>query len=150
MLGVPPNLSLRLGQSRLWWWQFGSPRSAQGCAAGSGYRKGNCCDSGRWICRYLGWCRLWRWQFGSPRWTQVCLAWLCVQDVWLKVAPWKFVIIALAKQKSRTRCCSLNQDKLSFCGCFVLVETLSPRLNLSRNPKMCTWNLFWAISNSCL
>ena len=28
---------------------------------------GICCDSGRWICRYLGWCTLWRWQFGSSR-----------------------------------------------------------------------------------
>ena len=24
-----------------------------------------CCDSGRWICRYLGSCRLWWWQFGQ-------------------------------------------------------------------------------------
>ena len=32
-----------------------------------------CCDSGRWIRRYLGWCRPWRWQLGSSRSAQVCL-----------------------------------------------------------------------------
>ena len=28
-------------------------------------RYGLCCDSARWICRYLGSCKRWRWQFGS-------------------------------------------------------------------------------------
>ena len=62
------------GDATLWRWQFGSSRSAQGCAADSSHIWGLCCDSGRWIRRYLGWCRLWRWQFGSSRSAQGCAA----------------------------------------------------------------------------
>ena len=46
-----------LGWCKLWRWQFGSSRSAQGCAADSSHWWCLCCDSGRWICRYLGWWR---------------------------------------------------------------------------------------------
>ena len=50
-----------LGLCRLWrWrWQFGSSRSAEGCAEDSSHNWGLCCDSGRWIHRYMGCCKLW-------------------------------------------------------------------------------------------
>ena len=42
---------------RQWWRQFGSSRSAQGCAADSSHCwRGLCCDSGRWIRCQLGFC----------------------------------------------------------------------------------------------
>ena len=57
------------GVMQSWRWQFGSSRSAQGCAADSSHTRPLlpfwkmdpsfgvlCCDSGRWIRRYLGWC----------------------------------------------------------------------------------------------
>ena len=56
-----------LGCCRLWWWQFGSSRWAQGCAADSGHTVCICCHSCRWIRRYMGSCRLWRGQFVSSR-----------------------------------------------------------------------------------
>ena len=63
------------GLCQLWRWQFGSSRSAQGCAADSSRSVwGLCCDSGRWIRRHLGLCRLWRWQFVSSRSAQGCTA----------------------------------------------------------------------------
>ena len=43
------------GPCRLWRRQFGSSRSAQRCSANSSHRSCLCCDSGRWIRRYLGW-----------------------------------------------------------------------------------------------
>ena len=48
-------------------WQFGSSRSAQRRGADSSHKCRLCCDSGRWIRRYLGSWILWWWQFGSSR-----------------------------------------------------------------------------------
>ena len=62
------------GRCSLWWRQFGSWRSAQGCEADSSHAWGLCCNSGRWIRRDLGSCRPWRWQFGSARSAQGCYA----------------------------------------------------------------------------
>ena len=56
-----------LGWCMLWRRQFRSSGSAQGCAADSGHRWCLCCDSGRWIRRYLGSSTPWWWQFGSSR-----------------------------------------------------------------------------------
>ena len=67
-----------LGWCKGWWWQFGSSRSAQGCAADSGHTACICCDSGRWIRRYLGCCRVRWWQFGSSKCTQAFLVQPCM------------------------------------------------------------------------
>ena len=69
-----------LGCCRLWRWQLGSSRWAQGCAADCGRRFCICCASCRWICRYLGRSSLRWWQFGSSRSTQVCLVQLCMSN----------------------------------------------------------------------
>ena len=66
-----------LGLCKRWRWQFGSSRSAQGCAADSSHWLCLCCDSGRWIRGYLGSWRLWRWQLGSSRSAEFCLVQLC-------------------------------------------------------------------------
>ena len=39
----------------------GGDSSAEGCAADSSLISCLCCDSGRWIRRFLGWSTLWRW-----------------------------------------------------------------------------------------
>ena len=67
-------VSRDLGQSRLWWWQLWSPRSAEGCPAGSSNSWGICCDPGRWVSRDLGRTRLWWWQLWSPRSAEGCPA----------------------------------------------------------------------------
>ena len=63
-----------LGRSRLWRWQLWSPRSAQGCPAGSSNFGRICCHPGGWVGCDLGHSRLWRWQLWSPRSTQGCQA----------------------------------------------------------------------------
>ena len=63
---------LDMGQSRIWWWQLFSPRSAQGCSAGSGHRLCICCDPGRWICCDLGQSRCWWWLLSSPWSAEKC------------------------------------------------------------------------------
>ena len=63
-----------LGWWKIWRWQLGSSRSAQGCAADSGHLFCLCCDSWRWIRCDLGWCKMGRWQFCSSRSAQWCAA----------------------------------------------------------------------------
>ena len=63
-----------------------------------------CCDSGRWIRRYLGWCSIWWWQFGSSGSAQggaadsVHMACICCDSGrwirrhlgWCKLWRWQF------------------------------------------------------------
>ena len=68
-----------------------------------------------------------------------------MQDVWPKGVRWEFVIVAQARQKSKTCSCSLNQDKWSFRSCFVLDETLMLSevsfLNYYLNSRVFEWQL---------